>query len=125
MFNRILKEMRDKIRRLEYIMTIHAEEEMNDDCATIFDVERCILTGKILERQKDKDTAAWKYRINGESLPGGAPLILRKTECPHSTLRVSGGDLHCIPGTFPRGEKNYPDRQEVAYLFFLGYYKGD
>jgi len=78
LFNRILKEMRDKIRRLEYIMTIHAEEEMNDDCATIFDVERCILTGKILERQKDKDTAEWKYRINGESLSGGEVEVVTK-----------------------------------------------
>ncbi len=68
MFDRILKEMRDKIRKLEYIMTIHADDEMNDDCLTIFDVERCILTGRILERQKDKDTSEWKYRINGRSL---------------------------------------------------------
>ncbi len=43
MFDRILKEMRDKIRRREYIMSIHAEEEMDDDCLTIFDVERGIL----------------------------------------------------------------------------------
>jgi len=50
MFDRILKEMRDKIRRREYIMAIHAEEEMNDDNLSIFDVEGCILTGKILER---------------------------------------------------------------------------
>ncbi len=59
-------------------MTIHAEEEMNDDCVTIFDVERCILTGKILERQKDKDTAEWKYRINGESLSGGEVEVVTK-----------------------------------------------
>jgi hypothetical protein len=39
MFDRILKEMRDKIRRLEYIVSIPADEEMNDDCLTIFDVE--------------------------------------------------------------------------------------
>ena len=71
MFDRILKEMRDKIRRREYIMSIHAEEEMNDDDLSIFDVEACILTGKILERQKDKVTAEWKYRINGQSLSGG------------------------------------------------------
>jgi hypothetical protein len=71
MFDRILKEMRDRIRRLEYIVSIHADEEMNDDCLRIFDVERCILTGKILERQKDKSTAKWKYRIQGKSLSIG------------------------------------------------------
>ena len=30
MFERILKEMRDKIREREYVMAIHAEEEMNN-----------------------------------------------------------------------------------------------
>lgn len=31
MFDRILKKMREKIRTNQYIMTIHAEEEMNND----------------------------------------------------------------------------------------------
>jgi hypothetical protein len=70
--------MRDKIRRREYIMSIHAEEEMNDDDLSIFDVEACVLTGKILERQKDKVTAEWKYRINGQSLSGGEVELVVK-----------------------------------------------
>ena len=56
MFERILKLMRDKIRKKEYVMTLHAEEEMNSDDLTIYDVECCILTGKITERQKEKET---------------------------------------------------------------------
>ena len=78
MFDRILKEMQDKIRRREYIMSIHAEEEMNDDNLSIFDVESCILTGKILERQKDKVTGEWKYRINGQSLSAGEVEVVAK-----------------------------------------------
>lgn len=78
MFNRIWKEMRDKIRKLEYIVSIHADEEMNDDCLSIFDIERCILTGKILERQKDKATAESKYRIQGKSLSGEAVEVVAK-----------------------------------------------
>jgi hypothetical protein len=31
--------MREKIRRRQYVMTLHAEEEMDDDSLTIFDVE--------------------------------------------------------------------------------------
>jgi len=57
---------------------IHAEEEMDDDGLTVFDVERCIFTGKILERQKDKNTAEWKYRINGESLTGSEVEVVAK-----------------------------------------------
>ena len=78
MFNDILKEMRDKIRKREYIMSVHAEEEMNDDCLTIFDIERGILTGTIMERQKDKVTAEWKYRINGQSLSGSKVEVVAK-----------------------------------------------
>jgi hypothetical protein len=78
MLDRILKEMRDKIRKREYIMSNHAEEEMNDDDLSIFDVEACVLTGKILERQKDKVTAEWKYRINGQSLSSGEVELVVK-----------------------------------------------
>ena len=31
MFDRILKRMREKIRTRRYVMTLHAEEEMDDD----------------------------------------------------------------------------------------------
>lgn len=78
MFSRILKEMRDKIRKREYVMTIHGEEEMNNDYLSIYDVESCILNGKILERQKDKETAEWKYCINGKSISGEEVEVIAK-----------------------------------------------
>lgn len=78
MFERILKEVRDKIRKLEYIMSIHGDEEMNEDSLSIYDVECCILNGKIIERQKDKNTAEWKYRINGRSLSGEEVEVVAK-----------------------------------------------
>ena len=64
MFERNIKLMREKIRKKQYIMTLHAEEEMNNDDFTIYDVESAILTGKIVERQRDRETAELKYRIN-------------------------------------------------------------
>lgn len=60
--------MREKIRQREYVMTIHADEEMDDDDLTIFDVENAILTGKIIERQKDRETGEIKYLVRGETL---------------------------------------------------------
>jgi hypothetical protein len=45
-YNRILYQMREKIRLRQYAMTLHAEEEMSDDGFTIFDIERAILTVK-------------------------------------------------------------------------------
>ena len=66
MFQRVLKQMRDKVRARQYVMTLHAEEEMSDAELTIFDVERGILTGEIVERQKDTKTGEWKYLIKGQ-----------------------------------------------------------
>jgi len=68
MYERILKQMRERIRTRQYIMTFHAEEEIADDNLSIFDIERVVLTGKIIERQKDKKTEEWKYIVEGETI---------------------------------------------------------
>lgn len=68
MFERILKTIREKIRTNQYIMTLHAEEEMDNDDWSIFDIERCILNGKITERNKEQKTGEWKYTIVGRSI---------------------------------------------------------
>ncbi len=39
-------------------MTIHCEEEMENDNLSILDVENAVLTGEILEHQRDVNTAA-------------------------------------------------------------------
>jgi hypothetical protein len=78
MFERNLKLMREKIRTRQYVMTLHAEEEMNEDGLAIYDMERAILTGKILERQKDKMTAEWKYRVKGKAVDGDAVEVIAK-----------------------------------------------
>lgn len=49
MYDHILKRMQERVRSRQYVMTFHAEEEMSDDGLTIFDVERGILTDKIIE----------------------------------------------------------------------------
>ena len=66
MYERILKQMRERIRTRKYVMTFHAEEEMTDDNLSIFDIERVVLTGEIVERQKDKSTKEWKYIVEGQ-----------------------------------------------------------
>ena len=78
MLKRILKRLRDKILKREYVMTHHAREEMNDDELTIYDVERSILTGEILERQQDRVTTEWKYRIKGLSVEGDEIEVITK-----------------------------------------------
>ena len=70
MFERILKRFRERIRRREYVMSIHAEEEMDDDGLTIRDVESSVLTGRIVARQRDVRTREWKYAVLGVALDG-------------------------------------------------------
>ncbi len=70
--------MQEKIRTRQYIMTLHAEEEMDDDQLTTFDVECCILTGEIVERQKDRDTGERKYLIKGRTLTGIEVVVVTK-----------------------------------------------
>lgn len=78
MYERILRRMREKIRTRQYVMTMHAEEEMNDDSLTIFDVERGILTGEVVEQQKDHDTGEWKYVVQGRTVAGDGMSVVTK-----------------------------------------------
>ena len=59
-------------------MTLHADEEMDEDELSIFDVESVILSGKIIERQKDQNTGEWKYLVKGESLTGESVVTITK-----------------------------------------------
>lgn len=70
--------MQEKIRTRQYVMTLHAEEEMNDDGLTIFDVERGILTGQIIERQKDHQTGEWKYLVQGQTITDKVVVVVSK-----------------------------------------------
>ena len=78
MFERILNQLREKVRTRQYVMTVHADEEMDEDEQTIFDVESVILSGKIIERQKDQSTGEWKYLVKGESLAGESVVTVTK-----------------------------------------------
>ena len=78
MFKRILLQIQEKVRHHEYVMTVHARKEMNEDELTIYDVEQGILSGEILERQKDRETGEWKYRLNGETISGEGIEIVTK-----------------------------------------------
>ncbi len=78
MFDRILKRMRELVRTSQYVMTLHAEDEMDADGLTIYDVESVILTGHITERQKDRASAEWKYVVSGQALSEDAVTVVVK-----------------------------------------------
>jgi hypothetical protein len=78
MFDRILKRMRGLVRTRKYVMTVHAEDEMDSDGLTIYDVESVVLTGRIVERQRDRALAGWKYLISGQSLDGDPATVVAR-----------------------------------------------
>ena len=75
MFERVLTKMREKFRTRRYVMTVHAEEEMDADGLSIFKVESVILTGRIVERQTDRAWGERKYVIRGRPLEGDDSVI--------------------------------------------------
>ena len=66
------------MRSHRFVVTTHADDELDDDDLTIFDVERCILTGRIVERQKDQDTGEWKYLVQGQTLSDEKMVVVCK-----------------------------------------------
>ena len=78
MYDAELKRMRELIRLRLYVMTLHAEEGMDADGLTIFDVEHVILTGLIIERQKERLSGEWKYLVNGDFVAGDRATVVGK-----------------------------------------------
>ena len=77
--------MRNRIRNREYVVTAHARREMIDDGYSVYDLERGVLTGEVVERQRDQMTGEWKYRIRGSTVSGSEIEVLTKLS-PTNTL---------------------------------------
>jgi hypothetical protein len=58
------------IRTLNYVVSTHAAEELEDDNLSILDLENIILTGQITERQRDAQTRESKVVVSGITLDG-------------------------------------------------------
>jgi hypothetical protein len=65
-----INRLRNLIRSLNYAVSIHAAEELEDDNLTVLDFENIILTGAIVERQRDRQTREVKYIVRGTTLSG-------------------------------------------------------
>ena len=76
MADRTITRMRDRVRKRLYLMTLHAEEEMDNDGLTVYDVESIILTGQVIERQRDRKTGQRKYLVRGETVEGTQTAVV-------------------------------------------------
>ena len=78
MYPRILERLRTRIRERRYVVTLHALDEIDEDSLSVFDLERAILTGEIIERQRDRATREWKYLIRGGAVDGRQIVVVSK-----------------------------------------------
>ena len=51
---------------------------MDEDPLSTFDLERTILTGEIMGRQRDQATQEWKYLVQGISIDGRQVVVVGK-----------------------------------------------
>lgn len=65
-----IRRFRRLIRTLNYFVSTHAAEELEDDNLSILDLENIVLTGQITERQRDARTGEVKCVISGVTLDG-------------------------------------------------------
>ena len=69
MYPRILRQIRALVRRGEYVLSVHAENEMADDGLTDQDLEAAILNGRIVRRERDR-IGRPKYVVEGTAMDG-------------------------------------------------------
>ena len=70
--------IRELIRSLKYVVTLHTSEELEDDNLSILDLENIVLTGQIIERQRDRNTQEVKCVVAGVTLDGIAAEVVVK-----------------------------------------------
>ena len=70
--------LRQLIRTLSYAVSTHAADGLEDDNLTILDLENVVLSGQIVERQRDRNTRETKYVIQGGTLDGTAAEVIAK-----------------------------------------------
>ena len=73
-----ISQLRQLIRTLSYVVSTHAADELEDDNLSILDLENIVLTGQIVERQRDRTTREVKYVIQGSTLQGSAGEVVAK-----------------------------------------------
>lgn len=62
--------IRQLIRARRYVVSLHAVDELEDDDLSVLDLENIVLTGKIVQRQRDRGTREVKVVIRGRALSG-------------------------------------------------------
>ena len=86
---RIIERLRDKIRDGLLLIPFHAATELDDDEISVLDVEQIILTGDIIQRQRDPQTRERKYVVRGVTLVQEAACCVVKVGPTGSVVLIT------------------------------------
>jgi len=84
LFEGELRRFRAAVREQRFELSTHAFMELHSDALTLFDLESVVLTGRIVERQRDRTTGEKKYVIEGRADDGLGVTVVVKWEWPGS-----------------------------------------
>ena len=84
-----ISQFRHLIRTLNYVVSTHAAEELEDDNLNILDLENIVLTGEIIERQRDAKTREVKCVVAGITLDGTAAEAVVKVGFPGKLIVIT------------------------------------
>ena len=84
MFEGELRRFRAAVREGSFELATHAFKELEPDGLTVLDLEMCVLTGQIVERQRDRTTGEKKYVIEGQADDGLEITVVVKWDSPGS-----------------------------------------
>ena len=70
--------LRQLIRSRQYVVSLHAADELEDDGLSVLDLESIVLTGRIVERQRDRTSRELKVVVRGQDLAGATCCTVAK-----------------------------------------------
>ena len=84
MYPRILQQIQTFVKQGDYVLSIHVENELENDNFTEQDLEEAVLHGEIVRRERDA-IGRPKYVIEGRTLDGRGLTAVAQ---PFSTRRL-------------------------------------
>ncbi len=89
MYEEFLAALRLCVQEGRAALTNHAYDEMVDDDFYVFDLEQCIYTGTIIERQWDEGLQDWKYVVYGQSSDEGDIAVIAQITRTHTLVFIT------------------------------------
>jgi len=70
--------LRQLIRTLDYVVSTHGADELEDENLSILDLESIVLTGQIIGHQRDQTTRELKVVVEGTTRSGESAHAVAK-----------------------------------------------